>query len=217
MGEDVDFFSRGANPNAGLVLKLQQLDDPPHQPRALAAIIERRCGHALDFGLHQHDEGYAALRRRTHDRLVKLKGLAAGLLQEGDRDDQIWPYTLCLDDLLAEHVEHDEGQRIKAQLIAAVASIASLPVRSDLQEFRRRPRLSPHVREIVRAVAEYWTEVEQKELGGGVDRKARSTVMGIKKGSAASLAAGVLSALSIKWTPSQLETHMRAVREEVVG
>ncbi len=90
MGEDADFYFRGKEPDPRLVAKLRGLDDPPEQAEVLAAIIERRCGHALQFGLFKDDADYSARRRRTLLRLRRIQKLAAALEKEDRQDDVVW-------------------------------------------------------------------------------------------------------------------------------
>jgi hypothetical protein len=198
----------------GLVERLRRLPVPPADPEALARIIDERAGTDIDLELHRHGRDYAQLRSRTRRKLAVLRKIANNLLSDGRASDHVYPFALTLDDLFAKQVTHEQAEALKPKIIAAVAMLAELPLREDMQEFQGRPDLDARVTEIIRAVAEYWLSVEAQPFGSGLHREVATSQFAFTEGSSASLVNDVLLSLGIDCTLSELETHLKKVREE---
>ncbi len=209
MGEDVDFFEPPAT-DPRLIALLSGLECPPSNPEALARNIGARCASDIELGLYKLHKDHARRRRRTLDRLKKLRRSAHQLLQDDADGVQVLPFAETLDDLLLASGE--ERHSIISRVISAVEFLAHLPLRKDLVDFRGRGELDKRVTELVAAVAEYWGQEESESAAGGLRREARVPTIVIKKKSQASLTKAVLNALGVIITDSELETHLLKVR-----
>jgi hypothetical protein len=195
-------------PGELLVSKLRSLKDPPRDPEALARAIDHRCGQDIGFGLYKYDPAYADLRRGVLEDLREIQKKARALLSPQGGSDPVYPFVLTIDDLISDQVSFEQRERLKPQLLAAVAMLAELPLRSNLEAFRGRRHLDERVTEVVRAVGDYWLSTEDTPFGGGFHRQPGSPVFGVTDRSSASLVEGVMSVLGIPVTTSELETHL---------
>jgi hypothetical protein len=211
MGEDFDFFDTEGVADPCLVKGLETSDTPPSNPTALARILDERCGHILQFQVTFKRENYPALRRRTHERLVKIVRLSNELLAEDTEEDPIFRFSASLHDLIPTHVSEVERLRMIREISRATLTLACAPLIENLAGFRGRSSLHHIQRTVTEAVAEYWVEIEGTEFAGGVVRGRKSAAV-VKRNTAAGLLKSVFGALNIEVTDSQIETLMKQAK-----
>ncbi|HEV2080708.1 MAG TPA: hypothetical protein VGR19_12560 [Allosphingosinicella sp.] len=210
MGEDVDFFEQPAW-TVGIAHKLRALKDPPRDADALATLLDRYCGHALELGLQNFEKNYARERAKTEKLLQRMRKDANELIADGG--DSVFAYSLTIDELLPEHAGFAERQRLKKDILAAVMTLWGLPV---LSKPAGRPLADRVARQVIRAIREYW-ETHEGPFSGGPKRNADQTWAenAVERGSPATRLVGqVLDMLNLHLDPGPLNERMRSVRDE---
>lgn len=211
MGEDVDFFDAGFE-DTQLTAKLESLEFRPTKARELSRILQRHCGHDLQFGLHEAEKGHAKQRDRTKTLLDGMKKSAAKLLEDDGRD--VFHFGLVLDELLPNKCGPEERSALRNQILQAVMILAALP---PLSKPLGRTLVNVTAKKAVRGVREYCDLHETYKFAGGPKRNSdRSWASNaVQKGSPATkLTNGVLSALGLPLDVGALDEAMRAAREE---
>jgi hypothetical protein len=214
VGEDVDFFDLEGVANPRFVSAFRLFKPPLRDPDALAQILDRRCSHFLSFRDSAEVKTYAAMRRRVRDRFKKMRKLAADLLNEGSEFSDVYAYSQAIEDVFPDHVAFEQRQLLRRKLIAAVSLLSEIPLRENLRAFEGRPNLNKNTAEAVRAVYEYWTEVEGREFTASAGREHGHPGLEANKGTMAELTNKVLTVLGLRCTGSELETHLRKVHED---
>ena len=110
MGEDVDFYDAGFE-DAKLTAKLKSLEFPPAKAKELSRILQRHCGHDLEFGLHKAEKDYAKQRKKTKFLLDGMNKSARKLLEDQGQD--VFHFTLVLDELFPEICGLKERDRLR--------------------------------------------------------------------------------------------------------
>lgn len=217
MGEDVDFFAVNGVANPRLVKAFRAFEPPLRDPEALARILDRRCGHFLSFRQDFEVGSYPDMRRRVRDKLKKIRKLTAELLGEGKDENDIYGFSLALEDIFPDHVTFKQRELLRQRLIAAVLFFSDLPLRENLSALQGRPNLDENTAEAVRAVHEYWTTVEGREFTSSAGREGGRAGFTANTGSIAELTPRVLKALGLSYTDSEVETHLRKVQDALSG
>lgn len=196
----------------GLADRLRKISVPPLDADSLVQIVDRRCGHNIEFGLFDLDPRLPDYRKDTLKRLKKIKKEVSALFRLHESTGAVDPVNWALPWLVLEQ-DPLKSHHLCASLYQALAKIDDFPLVPNGNAYAKRPSASERLSELLRALGEYLRKFEKTDFT--VDITEDSGGRMIFNSRAAYLARALSDELHLGIPDTELRTNLNKVRLEI--